>query len=71
MRKGLSGGKKSGPPPKRGPNPQGITVKNVKKVLRKSVKKKINYFSLQDCLMVKVVLGFGVKEKAENHFNVV
>ena len=25
-RKGLSGGKKFGPPPKKGPNPQGITV---------------------------------------------
>ena len=31
MRKGLSGGVKSGPPPKRGPNPQGIKLKNVKK----------------------------------------
>ena len=30
MRKGLSGGKKSGPPPKRGPNPQGISLKNAK-----------------------------------------
>jgi len=39
-RKGLSGGVKSGPPPKRGPNPQGITVKNAKKILRKSYKKK-------------------------------
>ena len=28
MRKGLSGGKKSGPPPKRGPNPQGISLTN-------------------------------------------
>ena len=25
-RKGLSGGVKSGPPPKRGPNPQGLNV---------------------------------------------
>ena len=25
-RKGLSGGKRFGPPPKRGPNPQGIKV---------------------------------------------
>jgi len=39
-RKGLSGGVKSGPPPKRGPNPQGITVKNAKKILHKSYKKK-------------------------------
>tara|TARA_R100000654_G_scaffold23918_1_gene46406 strand:+ start:1071 stop:1196 length:126 start_codon:yes stop_codon:yes gene_type:complete len=30
-RKGLSGGKKSGPPPKRGPNPQGIKVSNKRK----------------------------------------
>jgi hypothetical protein len=40
MRKGLSGGKKSGPPPKKGPNPQGISLKNAKKLLRKSIKKK-------------------------------
>ena len=38
--KGLSGGVKSGPPPKKGPNPQGISVKNAKKFLRKSVRKK-------------------------------
>ena len=38
--KGLSGGVKSGPPPKKGPNPQGITVKNAKKVLRKPQQKK-------------------------------
>jgi len=25
-RKGLSGGKKYGPPPKRGPNPQGVNI---------------------------------------------
>ena len=30
-RKGLSGGKKFGPPPKRGPNPQGIKVSNKRK----------------------------------------
>ena len=30
-----SGGKKSGPPPKRGPNPQGLNIKNKKvKVVR-------------------------------------
>jgi len=40
MRKGLSGGKKFGPPPKRGPNPQGIKIRYAKKLLRKSVKKK-------------------------------
>ena len=40
MRKGLSGGVKSGPPPKKGPNPQGIKLKNVKKLLRKSQRKK-------------------------------
>jgi len=40
MRKGLSGGVKSGPPPKKGPNSQGIKLKNVKKFLRKSVRKK-------------------------------
>jgi len=39
-RKGLSGGVKSGPPPKRGPNPQGISLKNAKKFLRKSKQKK-------------------------------
>ena len=33
-------GKKSGPPPKRGPNPQGITVKDAKRVLRKSKRNK-------------------------------
>ncbi len=38
-RKGLSGGVKFGPPPKRGPNPQGIKLKNVKKQLRKAIKK--------------------------------
>ena len=38
--KGLSGGVKSGPPPKRGPNPQGISVKHAKKVLRKLKRKK-------------------------------
>ncbi len=40
MRKGLSGGKKFGPPPKRGPDPQGVSLKNAKKFLRKSFKKK-------------------------------
>ncbi len=30
-RKGLSGGKKFGPPPKRGPNPQGIKVSTKRK----------------------------------------
>ena len=47
MRKGLSGGVKSGPPPKRGPNPQGLTEKIYKSVktytqkfLRKSKQKK-------------------------------
>jgi len=40
MRKGLSGGKRSGPPPKRGPNPQGISLKNAKKFLRKAIRKK-------------------------------
>jgi len=29
MRKGLSGGVHYGPPPKRGPNPQGLTEKNL------------------------------------------
>ena len=38
--KGLSGGVKSGPPPKKGPNPQGITVKDAKRVLRKSKRNK-------------------------------
>ena len=28
MRKGLSGGVKSGPPPKSGPNPQGLNIKS-------------------------------------------
>jgi hypothetical protein len=40
MRKGLSGGKKYGPPPKKGPNPQGLKLKNVKKLLRKAAGKK-------------------------------
>ena len=40
MRKGLSGGVKSGPPPKKGPNPQGLKLKNAKKLLRKTLKKK-------------------------------
>jgi hypothetical protein len=40
MRKGLSGGKKYGPPPKKGPNPQGIKLKDAKKLLRKTLKKK-------------------------------
>ena len=40
MRKGLSGGVRSGPPPKRGPNPQGIKLKHVKKLLRKAFRKK-------------------------------
>ena len=39
-RKGLSGGVRSGPPPKRGPNPQGKTVKHAKKVLQKSKRNK-------------------------------
>ena len=41
-RKGLSGGVKFGPPPKRGPNPQGINIvrsKNAKKLVRKSTRK--------------------------------
>ena len=37
MRKGLSGGVKYGPPPKRGPNPQGI------KILNKGSKNKNRY----------------------------
>ena len=40
MRKGLSGGVRSGPPPKRGPNPQGIKLKHAKKLLRKALRKK-------------------------------
>ena len=42
-RKGLSGGVKFGPPPKRGPNPQGLQImrsKDGKKRLRKSIRKK-------------------------------
>ena len=38
--KGLSGGKKFGPPPKRGPNPQGISLRNAKKFLQKSKRNK-------------------------------
>ena len=41
-RKGLSGGVKFGPPPKRGPNPQGINMvrsKNAKKLVRKPSRK--------------------------------
>ena len=33
-RKGLSGGKRFGPPPKRGPNPQGIKVSTKKRSKR-------------------------------------
>jgi hypothetical protein len=43
VRKGLSGGVKFGPPPKKGPNPQGIKImrsSNGKKRLRKSTRKK-------------------------------
>ena len=43
VRKGLSGGVKFGPPPKKGPNPQGINMmrsSNGKKRLRKSNRKK-------------------------------
>jgi len=39
-RKGLSGGVRSGPPPKRGPNPQGITIKDAKRILRKLKREK-------------------------------
>ena len=38
-RKGFSGGKKYGPPPKRGPNPQGLKSSD-KKRLRKAFKRK-------------------------------
>ena len=38
-RKGLSGGVRYGPPPKKGPNPQGIKVSYAKKLLRKSSSK--------------------------------
>ena len=34
-RKGLSGGVRYGPPPKKGPNPQGIKVSERKKLLQK------------------------------------
>ncbi len=43
VRKGLSGGVKYGPPPKKGPNPQGVKImrsNNVKRGLRKSTRKK-------------------------------
>ena len=43
VRKGLSGGVKYGPPPKNGPNPQGLKMmrsNNDKKRLRKSARKK-------------------------------
>ena len=41
-RNGLSGGKKYGPPPDRGPNPQGINTKTSKKykLVRKTKRKK-------------------------------
>ena len=41
-RKGLSGGVKFGPPPKKGPNSQGLKMvrsKNAKKLVRKTSKK--------------------------------
>ena len=43
VRKGLSGGVKYGPPPKKGQNPQGLKMmrsNNDKKRLRKSARKK-------------------------------
>ena len=43
VRKGLSGGVKYGPPPKKGPNPQRLKMmrsKDGKKRLRKSIRKK-------------------------------
>ena len=42
MKNGLSGGVRSGPPPKRGPNPQGLTdkkFKSVKKYTKKLIRK--------------------------------
>jgi hypothetical protein len=39
-RNGLSGGVRYGPPPKKGPNPQGLELNHAKKLLRKSLKKK-------------------------------
>jgi hypothetical protein len=42
MKNGLSGGVKSGPPPKKGPNPQGLTrkkFKSVKQYTRKLIRK--------------------------------
>ena len=41
-----------------------------KKILTKIFQKKISYYSLQDYLMVREVLVFGVKVMVENHFNV-
>jgi hypothetical protein len=38
MRKGLSGGKRYGPPPERGPNPQGIKETRFNVVLRCVIK---------------------------------
>jgi hypothetical protein len=38
-RNGLSGGVRYGPPPKKGPNPQGLELNHAKKLLRKSFKK--------------------------------
>jgi len=38
--KGLSGGVRYGPPPKKGPNPQGLELNHAKKLLRKSFKNK-------------------------------
>jgi len=45
MRKGLSGGVPSGPPPKKGPNPQGLTrkkFKSVKQYTKKLIRKSSN-----------------------------
>ena len=45
MRKGLSGGVQSGPPPKKGPNPQGLTrkkSKSVKQYSKKLLRKSLN-----------------------------
>jgi len=45
MRKGLSGGVPYGPPPKKGPTPQGLTekkFKSVKKYTKKLIRKSPN-----------------------------
>jgi hypothetical protein len=56
-RKGLSGGKRFGPPPKRGPQPRGLKLNpgTLISLETKSIRKKITLHILQVLLKVRVV----------------